>query len=245
MLSLTKLAKRAFAVTLLTSLFYGAFAQPVPVFSGGAEDVNEGGVLAPTWNTYINRWTPEIEEKARQYKLDPDLAASVIWHESRGFPDRVSYAGAVGLMGIMPYGDGFLNRPSADALLDPLLNIHWGNAILADIIKQSGGDVHAALAAYNGGWQYATYNVPRTYAADVLNDYGRAIAARAGVDPDSSGRWTVAFEVNHGYISAESYLAGGRLVEKSDLVGETIAFNGTDKDGMSYFVKAYAVALNK
>lgn len=240
---LKQTAKHAFAATLVASLLYAVLAQPTPVFSGGAEDFGGGDVLSETWSNYINRWTPEIEEKAHQYRLDPDLAASVIWHESRGFPERVSYAGAVGLMGIMPYGDGFLNRPSAESLLDPLVNIHWGCAILADIAKQSGGDMHAALAAYNGGWQYATYSVPRTYASEVLNDYGRAIAARAGVDPDSSPRWTVAFEVNHGYISAEPYLAGGHAV--TELVGETVAFNGTDKNGVSYFVKAYAVPLRE
>jgi hypothetical protein len=111
----------------------------------------------------------------------------VIWKESLGRAWERSYAGAVGLMGIMP----FEWRPSAEELENPWTNIAWGARALAHTIRDGKGDLYYALAAYNGGWDKTHLRVTRGYATDVLNHYSRAVAMRYGVPDD--GNWVAVF----------------------------------------------------
>lgn len=80
--------------------------------------------------------------------VSPALALAVIGVESRGRPDAVSRAGAVGLMQLMPdtaraYG---LDDPA-----DPSGNIRVGVQHLAQLLNAHDGDPIIALAAYNAG----------------------------------------------------------------------------------------------
>jgi hypothetical protein len=207
------------------------------------EEGEPGPPLSPYWDRSINQWATQIGIVARSYGLDPDLIASVVNAESNGIPDGVSYMGAVGLMGVMPTGPGMEWRPTSDELTDPTTNLTWGGAILADIIRQSGGDIYAALAAYNGGWAYANSRVPQDYAAHVLNDYGRAVAVRSGVSPDMAAQWTVAIEIKRGNIPPESLLLYRRPLSGLRTYGEHVVYRYTDEEGRSYYVKGYAVPL--
>ncbi len=208
------------------------------------EQEESPSILSPYWDNTITQWESEIATASAKYRLDPDLIASVIKVESYGIPYETSYAGAVGLMGIMPYGPEFSHRPTPDELKDPMTNIRWGCSILADIIRQSGGDIHAALAAYNGGWAYVNYNEPREYTAKVLDFYGRAVAQRNEVDPMLAIQWTIATEVRQGYIAAESWLLGGEEMPVNlRRVGEHTLFNGVDKNGKAWYVRAVAIPI--
>ncbi|MGH2538555.1 MAG: transglycosylase SLT domain-containing protein [Candidatus Promineifilaceae bacterium] len=199
--------------------------------------------LSPYWGEQIRRWAAPIARHAAASGLDADFVAAVMQVESNGNPYGISYAGAVGLMGVMPSGPGLEWRPRRQALLDPELNLTWGVAILKAIMRQSGGDVVAALAAYNGGWAQVDLKVPRQYAAHVLDLYGRAVAMRAGVSPAIASTWTMAVEIERGNIPQSSPILGDTPVSGLRRYGERIIFVDPGREGPAYFVRGYAVPL--
>ncbi len=131
----------------------------------------------------MGRWENIVVRYAERRDLDPDLVASVIWKESRGDATVVGPTGAVGLMCVKP----FPWRPSAEELRNPWTNVAAGTRTLAQVIRDGNGDVYYALAAYNGGWNQIHLGVTRRYAADVLDNYVRAVAVEHGLPAD--GDW--------------------------------------------------------
>lgn len=79
----------------------------------------------------------------------PQLVLAVIDVESAFDPFAVSYAGAVGLMQVMPFWPNQLGLETRD-LLDVELNIRMGTSILAHYLERERGDYQRALARYNG-----------------------------------------------------------------------------------------------
>ncbi|MEW5988089.1 MAG: transglycosylase SLT domain-containing protein [Chloroflexota bacterium] len=219
----------------------------ISLAAGGQLQAAEGrseAMLSPVWRNNVRRWAVPITAVARDYGLDPDLIAAVINVESNGNEEVISRAGAVGLMGVMPAGPGLEWRPAPEELTIPTMNLRWGVSILVDILRQSGGDLYAALAAYNGGWAQVNSQTPQEYAAQVLNDYGRAVAARSGVSPDIASRWTVAVEIPRGYVPAEPLLiSGGRPVSGLRQYGEHLVYYDTNQKERAFYVKGYAVPL--
>lgn len=220
-------------------------AKPTPAAAFGLRKTeNAQTLLSPFWGPQIRQWSIYIGLLSHEYGVDPDLIAAIIENESNGTEDVVSEAGAIGLMGVMPYGPELQSRPSAESLLNPYTNLNWGVAILTDILQQSGGDVYAALAAYNAGWEFADTAVPHQYAARVLDDYGRAIVARNGISPDIASRWTLAIEIHVGYVSNESLLIlGDQPLSGLQMFGEHVVFDRVGENGRAYFVKGYAVPI--
>lgn len=200
-------------------------------------------ILAPTWRGNIRRWSPEIHTVSQKYGIDPDLIAAVVEAESHGDPVAESHVGAVGLMGVMPTGPGFEWRPTREELRDPFTNLDWGTAILTDILRQSGGDISAALAAYNGGWRQTDIPVTQNYAAQVLNYYGQAVAARSGVSPEIATEWSIAVEINRGYIPSETLLVGKEPVSGLRTYGGHMLFRDVDSMGRAFYIRAYAVPV--
>jgi len=178
--------RAVFAVTFLAAII--VFASPYPALAQGESPPDDPG-LSPYWHLAVSRWESTILQYAQQRNLDPDLIASVIWKESLGRPTSRGPAGAVGLMGVMPFDW----RPSVEELQNPWTNVAWGARALAHTIRDGKGDLYYSLAAYNGGWEQTHLRVTRRYAADVLNHYARAVAARYGLPADS--RWTALFAV--------------------------------------------------
>jgi hypothetical protein len=209
-----------------------------------ANEDEEGDLLSDYWGVTVSQWTPQIVKEAKASGLDADFIAAVIRTESNGDPTTVSRAGAVGLMGVMPGGPGLEGRPTSERLEDPELNINWGVAILTSIVRQSGGDISSALAAYSGGWDFANSQIPKQYAQQVLDDYGRAVAVRAGVSPDIAARWTVAIEIRRGNIPAETLLLANEPVSGLHLFGEHVVYDYIDEaTGTAFYVRGYAVPL--
>lgn len=122
------------------------------------------------------RWyRAEIEAAAREHGLDADLVEAVVLTESAGLahayryepefwkrymegkpkwivanPRRVS--ASYGLMQVMfPVAVelGYVGEP--EGLFVPSVAVDMGCMKLAELLKWSGGNVDAALAAYNGG----------------------------------------------------------------------------------------------
>jgi hypothetical protein len=79
----------------------------------------------------------------------PQLVLAVIDVESAFDPFAVSYAGAVGLMQVMPFWPNELGLSTRD-LIDIELNIRMGTSILAHYLERERGDYQRALGRYNG-----------------------------------------------------------------------------------------------
>jgi len=219
---------------------FGIAAKNGEAAAGDEED----GDLSSYWGVMVSQWTPQIVQEAKASGLDPDFIAAVIQAESNGNPTTVSRVGAVGLMGVMPTGPGLEGRPTAERLLDPELNINWGVAILTSILRQSGGDISSALAAYSGGWDFANSEVPKQYAQQVLDYYGRAVAVRAGISPDIASRWSIAIQIRRGNIPAEPLLLADKPVSGLHLFGEHLIYDYVDDtNGTAYYVRGYALPL--
>ena len=174
------------AVVLLAAIIVPVFSCPAFAQSG---DPSDDPSLSPYWNYAVNRWEPIILRYAGERSLDPDLVAAVIWKESMGRPWEQGPAGAVGLMGVMPFDW----RPSAEELENPWTNLFWGARALAHTIRDGKGDLYYSLAAYNGGWDKIHSRGTRRYAAAVLDYYARAVAVRNGLPAD--GEWIAIFAV--------------------------------------------------
>lgn len=104
------------------------------------KNVTEFGYLAkpPYWRI-IRKWS-------EKHGVDPHLVVAVIKVESGFNPRATSYAGAKGLMQIMPkyhYCKDYFN---------PEENIKVGTKLLAGYIKEE-GDLKLALRRYNSGYR--------------------------------------------------------------------------------------------
>jgi len=174
------------AIALLAMII--VFASPYPVLAQNERPPDEPA-LSPYWSPAVSRWEPIIVEYAQQRSLDPDLIAAVIWKESLGRPRERGPAGAVGLMGLMPFDW----RPSPEELKNPWTNLFWGARALAHTIRDGNGDLYYALAAYNGSWEQVHLRVTRRYAAAVLDHYARAVAVRYELPAD--GDWIAIFAI--------------------------------------------------
>jgi soluble lytic murein transglycosylase len=97
-----------------------------------------------------------IRQQAAEKGVPADLIAAVIYEESR-FSDQTSSAGARGLMQITPATADVVERLSGgqtfvhEDLANPDLNIRYGTFYLRHLLDRYGGNVAAALAAYNAG----------------------------------------------------------------------------------------------
>ena len=118
---------------------------------------------AEVWLTDMSqrlaRQVPDTEERmlilrlvhryARMFDLPPELVLAVIDVESNFDRYAISYAGALGLMQVMPFWRKEIGRPEDD-LHDIQTNLLYGCRILAYYLDKENGDRRAALARYNG-----------------------------------------------------------------------------------------------
>lgn len=120
---------------------------------------------------------PVIMKAARIYNLDPALIAAVIKSESAFDSRAVSWAGAQGLMQLMP-------KTARDmGVLDsfnPEENVMGGSRYLRKMLDQFGGDLTLAIAAYNCGptrvakvWRVPDIAETQNYVKIVKRNYDR------------------------------------------------------------------------
>ena len=100
-------------------------------------------------------YEPALRKAASENKVDPMLVAGLIRQESAFDANVVSYAGAVGLMQVLPKTGPVLARRlhvyySNDQLTDPDYNLRLGTLYLSDLLGMFGVP-EEALAAYNAG----------------------------------------------------------------------------------------------
>jgi len=98
-----------------------------------------------------------VEAAAARHGLDPNLLFAVMRVESIYQRHIVSYAGAIGLMQIMPrtgtliaHARGEHDFTTAD-LLDPATNLEFAAWYLRSLLERFDGHLPLAIASYNGG----------------------------------------------------------------------------------------------
>ena len=123
-----------------------------------------------------NRFSPLVEQAAREHQVDQALLRAVIAVESGYDPNAVSRKGAVGLMQLMPET---ARRYGVRNIYDPAQNIQGGARYLRDLMGKFNNDLPLVLAAYNAGEdaiaQYGNrippYRETRSYVPRVLDFY--------------------------------------------------------------------------
>jgi soluble lytic murein transglycosylase-like protein len=90
-----------------------------------------------------------IYYEAKRSGLDPDLVLAVIRVESKFRKYAISSAGARGYMQIMVFWADIVGEQSSD-LFNVKTNLRLGCAILRSYLDKENGNVHRALARYNG-----------------------------------------------------------------------------------------------
>lgn len=112
------------------------------------------------WNRANERpraYEEVVRDAAERHGIDPNLLLAVMRVESVYNPRIISYAGAVGLMQIMPATGTFIARAqdrdrfTVEDLMEPEINIDFAAWYLASLIERFDGRIPLAVAAYNGG----------------------------------------------------------------------------------------------
>ena len=145
-----------------------------------ADLLNERRYPAP--KDPLARFRPAVEKNAQKYGVDADLVEAVMRQENPwGDPKRVSDAGAVGLMQIMPDTARGLGIDPYDAGQ----NIRGGVRHLKFLLAEFAGDRVLAVAAYNSGHNRVRRlgRVPNitetvTYVTRVFMNYERLTGER-------------------------------------------------------------------
>jgi LysM repeat protein len=122
----------------------------------------------------------EISQIAAQHGVPGSLASAIAWQESGFNNGLVSSANARGVMQVMPGTWEWVQQNLADSQLDPAStqdNVHAGVLYLRQLLRDTGGDERAAIAAYYQGLGSVQQNgmLPETqqYVDNVMALRGR------------------------------------------------------------------------
>lgn len=132
-------------------------AIPAPAAEGAAADASVGALAA--------RGDPGvealIERKAREHGWSPAFVKALAWQESGWSQDRVSHAGAVGIMQVMPATGDFISTQLLGRELDlhdPHDNVLAGVVYLQHLWERTDGDAEWTLASYYQGYRSVQVN---------------------------------------------------------------------------------------
>lgn len=104
-----------------------------------------------------------VHYEANRAELPPELVLAVIHVESNFDRFAISYAGARGLMQVMPFWLDEIGQPDDD-LFQIQTNLRFGCTILKHYLDKENGDRTRALARYNGSLG-KTWYPQRVYSA--------------------------------------------------------------------------------
>lgn len=89
-----------------------------------------------------------FKEASEKYNISEDLLKAVAYNESRFQADATSYAGAMGIMQLMPQTAKYLG---VEDTYDPYDNIMGGAKLLSQLSDMYDGNEKLMIAAYNAG----------------------------------------------------------------------------------------------
>ncbi|MBX3006718.1 MAG: transglycosylase SLT domain-containing protein [Melioribacteraceae bacterium] len=120
---------------------------PLPIKNDKPDTINN---IKPSSSALerLNKYEDHIQEAAKQFGIDSTLIKSIIMTESAANSKAVSSAKAKGLMQLM---DGTASDMGVRNSFNPQENINGGTKYFAQMLRQYGGDIKLALAAYNAG----------------------------------------------------------------------------------------------
>ncbi|HEU5318821.1 MAG TPA: transglycosylase SLT domain-containing protein, partial [Chloroflexota bacterium] len=144
----------------------------------------------------VERWRPMARQllaeawdegrlDGRAAILDDDFVLSIIEAESAGDPNVTSWAGAIGLMQVMPFTFAEMHTGSKanESLIDPAAmwdvasNMRAGIRYLALALQAHDGNRYWAAAAYNGGIEaVAVWRAAGLYAVPPIGGYWETAA---------------------------------------------------------------------
>jgi len=142
----------------------------------------------------------QIVAAAQHHHLDPRLLAAVAAQETGG-PQSDSGRNIVGDdghgHGLFQIDDRWHPFAQTSKAMDPAANAEYAAQMLSGLVQTNGGDVHAALAAYNSGSPHGAGTRTRWadgsilgYADSVLRHYQRISAAPASAGTIAATRDT-------------------------------------------------------
>jgi soluble lytic murein transglycosylase-like protein len=112
-----------------------------------------------------------LTTEANAYGIDPALVKAVAWQES-GWQMVVARDGGIGVMQLMPATAAWVGPDLLGRTINPYNvtdNIQAGVALLASYLRQYGGNVQMALAAYNEGPQNLAHGILSSTAQYIAN----------------------------------------------------------------------------
>ncbi len=121
--------------------------------------ISVGGTYPQTtrWPTGVDRWRSIIDEVSERRGVPQAIIAAFMAVESGGDANAVSWAGALGLMQLMPETyNGLAGIPAGtpvdkDAATEPFVNVDLGAKLIASNLKRYNGNLVSSAAAYNAG----------------------------------------------------------------------------------------------
>ena len=231
----------------------GAVADPVPGRYGSGLSLAPASPLAPPLAPKAEPPSPLggptvlaypysdlIEKAAKASGIDPALLKAVVSAKSGFRADRVS-AGGYGLMAISARSARVYGY-TAKQMLDPETNLKVGSDILADLLKEFGGDVHRALAAYQVGPKEVLRSggIPNDREVrDFMNAVELSLGpgARAAQIPVKTIRSPLKYAVQKDLIELEEQARKGSGVSRyRPLIEKTAAQFGVDPKLMEAMV---------
>lgn len=124
-------------------------------------------------NDATSQYDDLLSEAGRKYGVDPRLLKAIMKQESGGDPYAISRSDARGLMQIIP--SNFKSTGITD-WTDPRQNIFAGAQIMAENIRNAGGNIPLALRYYNGGYDRRRWGRENeAYPGTVLGYYQQII----------------------------------------------------------------------
>lgn len=163
----------------------------------------------------VSSFSSSISSASQQTGIPASLISSVISAESSGNPLALSPTGAQGLMQLEPATGQEVASQLGISNFDPNnpdQNILVGSTYLASLVKQFGGDVSTALAAYN--WGPGNVSSGKSWPSSVQS-YVSKILGSAGIDSSDSS----ALSASSGDDDSESDIATQALTPTIILTG--------------------------